>query len=111
MGRKQRIEATIGRKVPENDGKRHALTLTVSDNKRRRGASRNVAPRSIAMCDTSSSGHNLKARLYGKGEGDCWKTLLQLKSCTSERIHPIMKLVQGTLSRISSYPITGANQK
>ncbi|KAF9610387.1 hypothetical protein IFM89_022298 [Coptis chinensis] len=31
MGRKQRIEATIGRKVPENDGKRHAITLTVSD--------------------------------------------------------------------------------
>ncbi|KAF9601937.1 hypothetical protein IFM89_024271, partial [Coptis chinensis] len=31
MGRKQRIEATIGRKVPENDGKRHAITPTVSD--------------------------------------------------------------------------------
>lgn len=37
MARKQKIEATIGRKVPENDGKRHALTLTVSDYKRRRG--------------------------------------------------------------------------
>ncbi|PKA58442.1 hypothetical protein AXF42_Ash013948 [Apostasia shenzhenica] len=37
MSRKQRIEATIGYKVPENDGKRHSLTLTVSDYKRRRG--------------------------------------------------------------------------
>ncbi|PIA50815.1 hypothetical protein AQUCO_01200224v1 [Aquilegia coerulea] len=37
MARKQRIEATIGRKVPENDGRRHSLTLTVSDYKRRRG--------------------------------------------------------------------------
>ncbi|KAJ6797969.1 protein RTF1-like protein [Iris pallida] len=37
MARKQRIEATIGRKVPDNDGRRHALTLTVSDYKRRRG--------------------------------------------------------------------------
>lgn len=37
MARKQRIEATIGCKVPENDGRRHALTLTVSDYKRRRG--------------------------------------------------------------------------
>lgn len=37
MARKQRIEATVGCKVPENDGRRHALTLTVSDYKRRRG--------------------------------------------------------------------------
>ncbi|KAL9691334.1 hypothetical protein QQ045_011755 [Rhodiola kirilowii] len=37
MARKQKIEATIGCKVPENDGRRHALTLTVSDYKRRRG--------------------------------------------------------------------------
>lgn len=37
MARKQRIEATIGFRVPENDGRRHALTLTVGDYKRRRG--------------------------------------------------------------------------
>ncbi|KAF2303363.1 hypothetical protein GH714_017397 [Hevea brasiliensis] len=37
MARKQRIEATVGCRVPENDGRRHALTLTVSDYKRRRG--------------------------------------------------------------------------
>lgn len=37
MGRKQRIETTVGFRVPENDGRRHALTLTVSDYKRRRG--------------------------------------------------------------------------
>lgn len=37
MARKQRIEATVGCQVPENDGRRHALTLTVSDYKRRRG--------------------------------------------------------------------------
>ncbi|KAL7088890.1 hypothetical protein ACP275_13G156100 [Erythranthe tilingii] len=37
MARKQRIEATLGVKVPENDGRRHALTLSVSDYKRRRG--------------------------------------------------------------------------
>ncbi|XP_019058310.1 PREDICTED: LOW QUALITY PROTEIN: protein RTF1 homolog [Tarenaya hassleriana] len=37
MGRKQAIEATVGCRVPENDGKRHGLTLTVSDYKRRRG--------------------------------------------------------------------------
>ncbi|XP_071705539.1 protein RTF1 homolog [Rutidosis leptorrhynchoides] len=37
MARKQRIEATVGVKVPENDGRRHALTLSVSDYKRRRG--------------------------------------------------------------------------
>ncbi|KAJ0082542.1 hypothetical protein Patl1_10801 [Pistacia atlantica] len=37
MSRKQRIEATVGCRVPENDGRRHALTLTVSDYKRRRG--------------------------------------------------------------------------
>ena len=37
MGRKQRIEATVGCRVPENDGRRHALTLTVGDYKRRRG--------------------------------------------------------------------------
>nr|GMD10251.1 protein RTF1 homolog [Ipomoea batatas] len=37
MARKQRIEATVGRRVPEDDGRRHALTLTVSDYKRRMG--------------------------------------------------------------------------
>ncbi|XP_057416294.1 protein RTF1 homolog [Lotus japonicus] len=37
MARKQKIEATVGFKVLENDGRRHALTLTVSDYKRRRG--------------------------------------------------------------------------
>ncbi|KAF8411173.1 hypothetical protein HHK36_003716 [Tetracentron sinense] len=37
MARKQRIEATVGIQVPEYDGRRHALTLTVSDYKRRRG--------------------------------------------------------------------------
>ena len=37
MARKQRIEATVGCRVPENDGRRHALTLSVSDYKRRRG--------------------------------------------------------------------------
>ncbi|XP_065877735.1 protein RTF1 homolog [Euphorbia lathyris] len=37
MARKQRIEATIGCRVLENDGRRHTLTLTVSDYKRRRG--------------------------------------------------------------------------
>ncbi|CAK7350633.1 unnamed protein product [Dovyalis caffra] len=37
MARKQKIEATVGCRVPENDGRRHALTLTVGDYKRRRG--------------------------------------------------------------------------
>ncbi|PAN21224.1 hypothetical protein PAHAL_3G451100 [Panicum hallii] len=37
MARKQKIEATMGYKVPDNDGRRHALTLSVSDYKRRRG--------------------------------------------------------------------------
>lgn len=37
MARKQRTEATVGFRVLENDGRRHALTLTVSDYKRRRG--------------------------------------------------------------------------
>ncbi|CAN1284193.1 Protein RTF1 homolog [Linum perenne] len=37
LARKQRIEASIGARVPEDDGRRHALTLTVSDYKRRRG--------------------------------------------------------------------------
>ncbi|XP_042519975.1 protein RTF1 homolog [Macadamia integrifolia] len=37
LARKQKIEATVGCRVPENDGRRHALTLTVSDYKRRRG--------------------------------------------------------------------------
>ncbi|KAG4969722.1 hypothetical protein JHK84_035832 [Glycine max] len=37
MARKQRIESTVGFRVSENDGRRHALTLTVSDYKRRRG--------------------------------------------------------------------------
>ncbi|KAM1455845.1 hypothetical protein ACFXTO_005162 [Malus domestica] len=31
------LEAAAGVRVPENDGRRHALTLTVSDYKRRRG--------------------------------------------------------------------------
>ncbi|KAK7336935.1 hypothetical protein VNO77_17489 [Canavalia gladiata] len=37
IAKRQRIEATIGFQVPENDGGRHSLTLTVSDYKRRRG--------------------------------------------------------------------------
>ncbi|KAL5575461.1 hypothetical protein UlMin_017160 [Ulmus minor] len=37
MARKQKIEATVGCQVPDNDGRRHALTLTVSDYKRRMG--------------------------------------------------------------------------
>ncbi|KAK7245285.1 hypothetical protein RIF29_40124 [Crotalaria pallida] len=37
MARKQRIEATIGVQVPEDDDKKHPLTLSVSDYKRRRG--------------------------------------------------------------------------
>lgn len=37
MARKQVTEATVGCRVVENDGKRHGLTLTVSDYKRRRG--------------------------------------------------------------------------
>ncbi|KAF5744349.1 PAF1 complex component isoform 1 [Tripterygium wilfordii] len=37
MARKQSIEAIVGYLVPENDGRRHALTLTVGDYKRRRG--------------------------------------------------------------------------
>jgi RNA polymerase-associated protein RTF1 len=37
MARKQRIEATCGVQVPSNDGRRHSLTLTVNDYKRRRG--------------------------------------------------------------------------
>ncbi|CAH9113795.1 unnamed protein product [Cuscuta europaea] len=37
MARKQRLEATVGRGVPEDDGRIHALTLTVSDYKRRMG--------------------------------------------------------------------------
>ncbi|XP_015968095.1 protein RTF1 homolog [Arachis duranensis] len=37
MAKKQKVEATVGFRVPENDGRRHALTLTVSDYKRRRG--------------------------------------------------------------------------
>jgi RNA polymerase-associated protein RTF1 len=37
MARRQKIEATMGYKVPDNDGRRHALTLSVSDYKRRRG--------------------------------------------------------------------------
>ncbi|CAI8600527.1 unnamed protein product [Vicia faba] len=35
--RKQKIEATIGYQVPENDGRKHLLTLSISDYKRRRG--------------------------------------------------------------------------
>ncbi|CAL0308537.1 unnamed protein product [Lupinus luteus] len=37
LARKQKIEATVGCQVSENDGSRHALTLTISDYKRRRG--------------------------------------------------------------------------
>ena len=37
MARKQMIEASVGVKLPENDGRRHSLTLTVSDYNRRRG--------------------------------------------------------------------------
>ncbi|CAL0310409.1 unnamed protein product [Lupinus luteus] len=37
LANKQRIEATMGVRVPENDGKKHALTLSISDYKRRRG--------------------------------------------------------------------------
>ncbi|CAJ2632838.1 unnamed protein product [Trifolium pratense] len=37
MAKKQRIEETVGFRVPENDGRSHLLTLTVSDYKRRRG--------------------------------------------------------------------------
>ncbi|KFK26330.1 rna polymerase-associated protein rtf1 [Arabis alpina] len=37
IARKQMTEATVGCRVAENDGKRHGLTLTVSDYKRRRG--------------------------------------------------------------------------
>ncbi|GAB2298697.1 hypothetical protein Dimus_032769 [Dionaea muscipula] len=39
MARKQNIEATIGYRVPENDGRRHPLVLSVSDYKRRMGLS------------------------------------------------------------------------
>ncbi|KAK4273382.1 hypothetical protein QN277_021797 [Acacia crassicarpa] len=37
LTRKQQVEATVGCQVPENDGRRHVLTLTISDYKRRRG--------------------------------------------------------------------------
>ncbi|GLJ08916.1 hypothetical protein SUGI_0098580 [Cryptomeria japonica] len=37
MARKQRIEATCGVQVPSSDGRRHTLTLSVTDYKRRRG--------------------------------------------------------------------------
>lgn len=37
MARKQRIESTVGFKLSENDGRRHVLTLSVGDYKRRRG--------------------------------------------------------------------------
>ncbi|XP_062081807.1 protein RTF1 homolog [Humulus lupulus] len=37
LARKQKVEATVGCRIPENDGKGHALTLTVSDYKIRRG--------------------------------------------------------------------------
>ncbi|QCD98408.1 protein RTF1 homolog [Vigna unguiculata] len=37
LARKQKIEATVGCRVSDNDGSRHALTLTISDYKRRRG--------------------------------------------------------------------------
>lgn len=37
LARKQHVEATVGCQVPENDGSRHVLTLSISDYKRRRG--------------------------------------------------------------------------
>ncbi|KAK7252175.1 hypothetical protein RIF29_35947 [Crotalaria pallida] len=37
MARKQKIEATVGLKVKEDDGRKHVLTLSISDYKRRRG--------------------------------------------------------------------------
>ncbi|CAK8543706.1 unnamed protein product [Lathyrus sativus] len=37
MAKKQRIEGIVGFRVPENDGRSHQSTLTVSDYKRRRG--------------------------------------------------------------------------
>ncbi|KAK9676977.1 hypothetical protein RND81_11G113600 [Saponaria officinalis] len=37
LDRKQKIEAKIGCRVPENDGRNHPLTLSVGDYKRRRG--------------------------------------------------------------------------
>ncbi|KAL8149548.1 hypothetical protein AgCh_006522 [Apium graveolens] len=37
LARKQRVEATVGCRVPENDGRRHPQTLTISYYKRRRG--------------------------------------------------------------------------
>jgi len=37
MARKQKIEEACGVQVPTNDGRRHSLTLTVNDYKRRRG--------------------------------------------------------------------------
>ncbi|KAK7396484.1 hypothetical protein VNO78_17525 [Psophocarpus tetragonolobus] len=37
MAKKQKVEATVGFRVLENDGGRHVLTLSVSDYKRRRG--------------------------------------------------------------------------
>lgn len=37
LARKQKLEATVGCQVAETDGSRHALTLTISDYKRRRG--------------------------------------------------------------------------
>jgi RNA polymerase-associated protein RTF1 len=39
MSRRQKIEATTGYKVSDNDGKRHALTLSVSNYKRQRVSS------------------------------------------------------------------------
>jgi RNA polymerase-associated protein RTF1 len=37
FARKQKIEAIVGYQVPENDGRKHPLTLTISDYKRRMG--------------------------------------------------------------------------
>ncbi|GAU19326.1 hypothetical protein TSUD_336120 [Trifolium subterraneum] len=37
MAKKQRMEETVGFRLPENDGRSHMLTLTVSDYKRRMG--------------------------------------------------------------------------
>lgn len=38
LARKQRIEATVGRQVPEDDGRKHALALSINDYKRRKRA-------------------------------------------------------------------------
>lgn len=37
LARKQQVEAGVGVRVPEDDGKSHAHTMTVTDYKKRRG--------------------------------------------------------------------------